>query len=521
MQASSHPAITWLVVLVTFAVALSLFTRDNTYPFYYHPDEPGKVRQVRKATRNFNHPQLLLNTVSVAANLTGARRSPQEVVVVGRWVSAIFAAAAAALLAIAVVWLAGPAAGLAAGLLIASTPLVTEAAHHFKEDAVFIFGFAACTAAIVTLDRRPNRTSICALGLALALAASAKYVGILLLPVGLLFLHRKISRAPGEVTWSARRSVGTAFGVFALAMAAINYQILFGLADFVTGLGSEIQKVQEQPTGVSERIPNSYLWRAMLRETPVVILVFAVLGLLSPAFQRRRPRSVEIAIVLMPGVYWIATSFSGKVALRYFDPLAAMLAALAAVGLGRTAALVASRIPAPAPRRCAEWVVVIAGGVWMISANLPALAELQADFRTDTRRELARFIIERLPASAVIAQDKQVKLPNESRPDENVQNLRFAQKILSPSKLGPVADLGTLDALRSRGVTHIAVAESDWGIYFSAGEHTTGWDSPATAQRVAFYRQLFKQGKRLWEARAGKTAYVRQGLILFDVRPAP
>ena len=75
-----------------FVATLVLHTRHNTFPFYYHPDEPGKVEQVLGMRPwNFHHPMLLLSTTKLIAS---SARTEQTVVETGRWVSAAFTAGA-------------------------------------------------------------------------------------------------------------------------------------------------------------------------------------------------------------------------------------------------------------------------------------------------------------------------------------------------------------------------------------------------------------------------------------------
>src|SRR4051794_29688252 len=50
---------------------LVLYTRANTFAYYYHPDEEGKAKQATLGSRNFNHPQMLLEVSSVAIRAAG------------------------------------------------------------------------------------------------------------------------------------------------------------------------------------------------------------------------------------------------------------------------------------------------------------------------------------------------------------------------------------------------------------------------------------------------------------------
>src|SRR5215207_2221696 len=98
----SAARVTLLVFLGVFALGLAVFTRHNDFPFYYHPDEPGKVGQLTKNKRNLHHPLLMLTMTDLARRtvLWGeAKKDPQAVAVVGRWMTAAAAALAAASLA--------------------------------------------------------------------------------------------------------------------------------------------------------------------------------------------------------------------------------------------------------------------------------------------------------------------------------------------------------------------------------------------------------------------------------------
>src|SRR2546423_13889301 len=67
---------------------LVLYTRANRFPYTYHPDEEGKAKQVLFNRRNFNHPQLLLETTQVVSMFVGAGGDVQRQTEIGRWVSA-------------------------------------------------------------------------------------------------------------------------------------------------------------------------------------------------------------------------------------------------------------------------------------------------------------------------------------------------------------------------------------------------------------------------------------------------
>src|SRR5688572_15826717 len=47
---------------VLFGLAFTLYRKGNDFPVHYHPDERGKARQIATDSRNYRHPQLLLET---------------------------------------------------------------------------------------------------------------------------------------------------------------------------------------------------------------------------------------------------------------------------------------------------------------------------------------------------------------------------------------------------------------------------------------------------------------------------
>src|SRR4030095_14404518 len=183
MPAPESPLMRWLrgpwpIALVLSIASLALFTRDNRFSFDYHPDEDGKTYQIIKRERNFHHPLLLLNATDLAVHLTGTPKTNQRVVITGRRVSAAFAAATVAVLAIVAFYRAGWLAAWAVGLLVATHDKLYEAAHYLKEDTVLIFGVALFFLAAEMFVRQPTTRTLRFLGVAAAVAGSGTYIGV-------------------------------------------------------------------------------------------------------------------------------------------------------------------------------------------------------------------------------------------------------------------------------------------------------------------------------------------------------
>ncbi|HSH38815.1 MAG TPA: hypothetical protein VK993_08515, partial [Chthoniobacterales bacterium] len=57
------------MAVLLFAFCLTLATRENEFPFTYHPDEPSKAAQLLQGRRNFYHPLLLLSTTEYVTRI--------------------------------------------------------------------------------------------------------------------------------------------------------------------------------------------------------------------------------------------------------------------------------------------------------------------------------------------------------------------------------------------------------------------------------------------------------------------
>src|SRR5215210_2864672 len=128
----------WLLTALLFLAALFLYTRHNTFPFYYHPDEPGKLAQMREGARNFHHPLTLLTATELLKRLAGRELDCQGIAEVGRSVSAIFGATAVA----AFSWVGfrrfGLSGGVAVGIVMLLQRRPCELARFMKEDCAMV-----------------------------------------------------------------------------------------------------------------------------------------------------------------------------------------------------------------------------------------------------------------------------------------------------------------------------------------------------------------------------------------------
>ena len=225
-----------------FLAGLAWFSRGIDFPPFYHPDEINKVVQIQKNERNFNHPQLMLNSAALLYWAGGSPKSTLQTAKITRWVSVIFAAATVAMLSYVAWLLTGTLlAQLLCGWLVLTTPKLFELAHYLKEDPALAAGFALVYLTAVLYFRKQDNFRAVAMGAAAGLVVSAKYIGIF--PALLAFIAVVFAPGPERAGW---RHVWYFLGACALTLAITNWQIFFQPSVFQHGLGREINLFEER-----------------------------------------------------------------------------------------------------------------------------------------------------------------------------------------------------------------------------------------------------------------------------------
>ena len=511
-DASEERHLFWLIAwaLALFAAGLALDTRHNTFPYFYHPDESAKVDQVLTGEWNFHHPMLLLSATKAAVETLGVAKSEQPVVEAGRWISAVFMAGAVVALALLAYAWRGWTASLAAGGALLLQHQLFELAHYMKEDSALLLGVALSFLAAYAFWRKPNLWRAALLGAAVAVAASGKYLGVCMLAVALPVLWCR----SGE----KGRRTGCFCGALAVVFLVVNLPLLLQFDAFEKSFGGEMQEVVHGNRGMTRSVPHTQYWNIFRdNSTPVVWVLLAVF--LAARWRERRAVSpVEWLIVAFPFAYGLALSFSPKSNDRYFLPATAVLTLLAALGAVDAAKLLARWMPLRgALAVCAAALVASEAVSPPPPLDWPTLAEYFAAFQRDDNAEFLAWIKAELPPTAVIAKDSRIKLPD---PDSARDRQRYApmpQKILAERY---VADLGTMEELRARGVTHLAVSPTDYGRFLLPGLIPREGERAGFEHRKAFYEELLRSEEPIFRRERGVVLYLHPGIRLYRVPPA-
>lgn len=520
---------------VLFAGTLALFTRHNDFPFSYHPDEPGKVGQIIKGSRNYHHPLLLLSTTEYVSRLGFVPRSPQPIVETGRWVSAAFAAGSVVALAL-IVWLHyGALAACGAGVALALQADLFEMAHYMKEDPALMFGLALALLATHLWWRFPGRRTLRFLGIACGLAVSGKYLGIVTLAFALPLV---IWCRAADSTLDRRARLKLFALAFGITFLAANLPLFaHEISSPFRSIGNEMHGVAGGHRGLTRKIPHGVYLDSLRENLPPATAILAgayALALLATVRRRTPPEWVSL---LFPLAYLTMLSFSPKIAERYLLPVSVLLPFLGALGaaeIGRSIGSSSSRL-----RTVLGGLVATGLLAWMIRAEMPTFElffkvvfwrtpmepnhELQTSsfsreffgFQHDDPTAAAEWIKTNLPLDAVIAEDHRVNL-SATKAEGLSTNARVPQKVLDAS-FAP--DLGTLDELRAKGVTHVAVCRQSYGRYFNDETKPQAGVKTGYDKRRDFYGRVFAEGELLKEWKKGPIAYLQPGIKLYRVVP--
>jgi hypothetical protein len=493
-----------LLFLCVFAAGLTLFSRHNSFPFYYHPDEPGKVAQLIHHKRNFHHPMMMLSTVNVVRYvvLRGEdQKKPQKVVEAGRWSTAAVSAAAVAALAVLAFQLFGGLAGWAAGLLGVTNPLLFDLAHYFKEDPWMMAGIAFFCLALNAFTEAPTLKRLYFLAVTCAMAAAGKYVAFLLLPVALGFVWRRTE--PLQRKQRFLRFLGTFAGVWLL----FNLSFLTTPGLLVASLHGECTKLAGMTEGVTRNVPHDFYINAQSTYGGWAVPMIALLWLVSAVRTPRQITAAEWLLAVLAASQFVLYSFIPKTAIRYYLPISLALAILSIAGIARLLALARDR---SFLKGCGVAVAAALIGT-AVAFQVQCVRSLDAELRSDDRREVIVWIRSNLPAGAVLAADRAVQLPDLSR-REHAGLTPLVQRLVGREK--EVADVGTISELRAQGVTHVAICERTYMRYLDSNK-TDKDGSNQTPERV-FYETLLKNGRIVWSSESGNV-YLRPGIKLVDI----
>jgi len=474
----------WRAALAVLLFGLVWFGHRTGFNGHVHPDEPGKVRQILEGRYNFHHPLLMLDSVRAVTAVAGLD-DYDSIVLAGRRVAAFYAALGAALLVLVTGRLYGPWPAAAAGLFLLTSPQYFELAHYFKEDPGLVCGLALGLLAALLYGEGPGARRAAILGLAAAVAASAKYAGLIFLPFAVFAVLA--ARRP--------RDLAMLLGAFAGGYLLVNWPAFLSAEAWTRSLGNELDRLAATGAAKKRDVPHAAYLEFYWRTSPVLVLL---LGLHVFHLARRgfRLRPVEWIMLLLPALYLAVISCTPTVTQRYFLPVGAIFACLSAAGL-----LVLL------PRRHGRWwalLAMLAASVW----QGPALLAAARAFAHDHHTEVIRYLQTELPPAAFALIDDHREL--EGAPETGP---RLERRWIKPGE-SPAS-------LRTDGVTHVVVTQRRHAELMKDDKRAAGLDDAQTDAVREFYRQLFAEGILLREWQRGPNGYLQASFRIYELPDGP
>lgn len=487
-RSEARPSRTAPLFIVAASVLLCcscfiLYTRYNNFPIHYHRDEPSKAEQIIRNTRNYNHPQLMLEVTEVATKWLGTPMRLQAVVEVGRGVCAAFASLAVVALALTAWRVAGWRGFVLTGLAAALCPALLVNAHSMKEETALVLGMClTLLASRLFWDARkpvPRVLSLVFLGFSCGVAVSGKYAGLYatlaVLPLVLLARPRK---------WYTPTLHGLIFALALLVtVLVINHRIFQNLHTFQQSVQREVKYGTHGHGGQSLALPNAFHAFSLVKQTPPHILLLSAGYLILICITARKGNGWKFFAAAFVVGYSIVLCFCAIDLFRYVLSVVLMLHLLAAVAVLRFADLCGDR-------RKLNHVLPAGFAVLVLCSQLPNCLDTLRQFKNDSRSRLREWIARNVPAGAGVAQDPSVGLLRPGRP--------LAARVVQTS--GSVSELGELSKLPGQGISFIAVDDGDYGRYFDPLWVRSPEFRNQYQWRRQWYEQLFRDHELVWSS---------------------
>jgi hypothetical protein len=494
-------------MVTVFLVGFFWFAHGNKFPSFYHPEEEVRAKQVINRDWDLHEPLLFAITTRVLKTALHVPDEVQAVVQLGRTVSAFFAGGSIVCLGLAVYMLRNWAAAALLSFLLLCQHQFYDLAHTMSENTALMFGSSLTLLAIVLLEQRASVSRALFLGFSVAIAASAKYVGALLLVPAAIAVLRS-----GGKEFRINRIVEFGLGLL-FAILVIDF---FAVANLPRAAGDVVANLalalDSTPMGLQSLVRGTY-WLALWRNTTPVIWVMLGISLLAFWIRRRKLMMSEILLVLIPLVYFLLLLFSPPESDLRFLPVIGFTYALAVVGVASVAELFSTF-----GEEVRGWLLPALVGVCLTACFLEFLRGYPyfTAFNRDQRLEMIIWMDGDLPPGSKIVADPSVLLPNLLAGAKQKYRFEFLtdDRVIGPN------NLARLDQFVAGGVDYAVVSESDYHPLFSTIVSVAFSNNQSFEAAKQFHSELFKKGILVWSRKQGPVPYLQPGLEIYRL-PKP
>ena len=516
-----------LFCALLFVLCLWLFTRNNTFPVGFHPDEGGKVQQVVYDERNYRHPQLMLEATQIWMRFAEIPDDTQSVVIAGRQVAAFFGALSVAMLSLTAYLCAGWWGLVMGSILVGLCPPLLTYSHYMKEDTSLLVGVAMTILAsrIIWMTRRwyARIPAWALLAAGCALAASGKYVGAMTiaLPVLLIFV------APGFRWYKPPLRLLLFVPLLVLFLGIINHRTLnlsgenvaafagdFGQWEvllkpsFLRGLEGEAMHSATSHWGLTANRPNSYTLRTAISQSWPAAAIAAFTLPLVLLVTRKQGWGWEVIMILFTAFCAVVLSYSIILFPRYSLPVTVMLHLLGAIALGRL-------LLAGGPRPVWQFTLGAASAIGLLAIYAPLCADYTHQFSADSRYALNNWAAENLPLNARVFSDGYAELHDYSLPFiHKRRDIDLRTSFILPQ-------MGGLPYYLRTGEAYYVICDLSYSRYFEPSAYPAPGNESSSEYSRRFYEYLLKTQTPVWSSvtRNNMHAFTNPDIYVYRLTP--
>jgi hypothetical protein len=341
------------------------------------------------------------------------------------------------------------------------------------------------------------------LGVSVAIAVSAKYIGALLFIPALIAVLRSGGRE-FRVNRVMEFALGLLFAILVVNFYAVTELPLVAL-DVLQDLGAAFAST---PNGFKNLVHGTY-WLALWHNTTPAIWVMLGISLWVLWIRRRNLKMSEVLLVLIPLVYFLLLLFTPSGDLRFL-PVIGFSYALAVAGVAWMTEIISN-----AGEEVRGWLLPALLAMCLAACFFEFLRgyPYYAAFNWDERLEMLTWMDGNLrPRSKVIA-DPSVLLPKLLA--QTKQKYRF--DLLMDGFPKVKGDQPRLEQLLAAGADYVVVSASDYKSLLWSPVSVAMVNDESINAAKRFYSELFKRGTLIWSRDQGPVPYLQPGLEIYRV----
>jgi Dolichyl-phosphate-mannose-protein mannosyltransferase len=430
----------------------------------------------------------------------------QTIVQLGRTVSAFFAVGSIICLSFTIYLLGSTSAAALLSFLLLCQHQFYDLAHTVSENSALMFGSSLTLLAIVLVEEEATVCRALLLGVSVAMAVSAKYIGALLFIPALIVVLRS-----GGRELRLNRLIEFTLGLV-FALLVVNFYAVMELPaaalDVLQDLGSAFAST---PDGIRNLLQGTY-WLALWRNTTPAIWVMLGASLSVLWVRRRNLKTSEVLLFVIPLVYFLLLLFSPTSDLRFL-PVVGFTYAFAVAGVAWMAELIST-----GGEQVRGWLLPALFAVCLAACFFEFLRgyPYYAAFNFDERLEMLGWMDGNLQPGSKVVADPAVLLPKLLA--ETKQKYRFA--LLMDGFPKPINDQSVLGQVVGSGARYVVVSPSDYKSLLSGAVSVARANDQSLNPARQFYSELFKNGTLIWSRSQGPVPYLQPGLEIYRV-PRP